>query len=396
MRRATLARVAFALLASVSIHGAILAALREREEPVLVAGGGTDAAMLGNSFEDLAMAGGILQPVDGDEMEPAEAEKPEKPVEIAERMAPRPVGREEIAPVSTPEAARPVEPQPQPTAQAAAPLLHPLEGSTEAPALAPGEVAALPVAPQAEKSILPEPSATVAPPPAEIVPAATADRIEAEDAAKAEPAETARAEPAKSAKVEPDAVKAQDPSEIDPVKLVDKAEPVEKPVETARLTEEALKPSEEEIAPPAQVEKPKKKTLTAKPKKQLSQGPGKGAADRDAIRGSAEGSPDAVAASKSKGKGPAGPGNASVSNYPGQVYAKIRRTRQKRVGGRGVVRVAFTITSSGSLGSVSVSKGSGAATIDQAAIDHVRRSAPFPAPPPGAQTNFVIPIEVRG
>ena len=33
--------------------------------------------------------------------------------------------------------------------------------------------------------------------------------------------------------------------------------------------------------------------------------------------------------------------------------------------------------------------------VDRAAVAHVKRASPFPKPPAGAQTRFVIPIEFR-
>ncbi len=89
-------------------------------------------------------------------------------------------------------------------------------------------------------------------------------------------------------------------------------------------------------------------------------------------------------------------GNAKASNYPGLVYRKIQRTRQKRVGGRGSVRVRFSVSSSGGLAGISVAKSSGSRKIDQAAVAHIRRAAPFPAPPKGARRSFTIPIDIRG
>lgn len=88
-------------------------------------------------------------------------------------------------------------------------------------------------------------------------------------------------------------------------------------------------------------------------------------------------------------------GNAKASNYPGLVYRKIQRTRQKRVGGRGSVRIRFSVSSSGGLVGISVAKSSGSSKIDQAALAHIRRAAPFPRPPKGARRSFTIPIDIR-
>lgn len=96
-----------------------------------------------------------------------------------------------------------------------------------------------------------------------------------------------------------------------------------------------------------------------------------------------------------KGSNTKAAGNAKASNYPGLIYRKIQRTRQKRVGGRGSVRIRFSVSSSGGLAGISVARSSGSSKIDKAALAHIRRAAPFPAPPKGARRSFTIPVEIR-
>ena len=123
----------------------------------------------------------------------------------------------------------------------------------------------------------------------------------------------------------------------------------------------------------------------------------RGNADRNARAGSAQGRADSRAKTGGGNRGGKADraGNAKASNYPGKVYSKIRRTRQKRAGGTGVVRVRFSIAANGALANVRIVASSGLSSVDSAAVDHVRRSAPFPPPPAGAQRQFVIPVEVR-
>lgn len=104
-----------------------------------------------------------------------------------------------------------------------------------------------------------------------------------------------------------------------------------------------------------------------------------------------------VTASRGGGKGSntKAAGNAKASNYPGLIYRKIQRTRQKRVGGRGSVRIRFSVSSSGGLAGISVARSSGSSKVDKAALAHIRRAAPFPAPPKGARRSFTIPVEIR-
>ena len=88
-------------------------------------------------------------------------------------------------------------------------------------------------------------------------------------------------------------------------------------------------------------------------------------------------------------------GNASASNYPGKIARKIKRTRHRRAKEKGKVVVSFTISSTGGLARISISRSSGSKAVDQAALDHIRRSAPFPAPPQGAKRKYAIPIIIR-
>jgi periplasmic protein TonB len=89
-------------------------------------------------------------------------------------------------------------------------------------------------------------------------------------------------------------------------------------------------------------------------------------------------------------------GNALASNYPGAVMRKINRTRKPRVGVQGTAIVGFEIAANGTLAGVQILQSSGESTIDQAALDHLRRAAPFPAPPAGAQRKFQVEYVSRG
>ncbi len=82
------------------------------------------------------------------------------------------------------------------------------------------------------------------------------------------------------------------------------------------------------------------------------------------------------------------PGNAAASNYPGEVLRRIQRTRQARSPARGQVLVAFSLDDRGALASLTLARSSGHPGLDQTALDHIRRAAPFPPPPNGAQRQF--------
>lgn len=78
----------------------------------------------------------------------------------------------------------------------------------------------------------------------------------------------------------------------------------------------------------------------------------------------------------------------TAQNYAAQVMKKVSRTKKKRAGVRGTVVVAFSIASSGALASVSVARSSGQPALDQIAVEHIHRSAPFPPPPAGTKASY--------
>ena len=85
----------------------------------------------------------------------------------------------------------------------------------------------------------------------------------------------------------------------------------------------------------------------------------------------------------------------AARNYGNVVMRKISRTRRVSTGLRGRTLVAFAIGGTGALDSVSVAQSSGNAELDNLAVDHIRRAAPFDPPPQGAQRRFSVVIEGR-
>lgn len=120
-----------------------------------------------------------------------------------------------------------------------------------------------------------------------------------------------------------------------------------------------------------------------------------GNAEQDARRGAADGAASARAAASGNSGAAGQAGNVAVSNYPGQVMERIRRTRQQRVAGRGVAVVSFSVADGGTLASASILRSSGNPAIDAAALAHIQRAAPFPAPPAGAGRSFSFEFVVR-
>ncbi|SMX30864.1 cell envelope integrity protein TolA [Octadecabacter ascidiaceicola] len=83
----------------------------------------------------------------------------------------------------------------------------------------------------------------------------------------------------------------------------------------------------------------------------------------------------------------------AAANYGNVVMRAISRTRRERTRSRGIAVVSFRVGSSGQLASIGIAQSSGDASLDQVAVNHVRRAAPFPAPPQGAQTSFSIQFQ---
>ena len=87
----------------------------------------------------------------------------------------------------------------------------------------------------------------------------------------------------------------------------------------------------------------------------------------------------------------------AVASYGARVRARILSNRPS-VPGSGTVVVSFAVSSGGGLRNARVSRSSGQPALDRAALAAVRRSSPFPLPPPGAapsQLQFDIPFSFR-
>ncbi|WP_331371917.1 energy transducer TonB family protein [Sinorhizobium chiapasense] len=163
----------------------------------------------------------------------------------------------------------------------------------------------------------------------------------------------------------------------------------------------------EEKPEPEKIEKPEPKKEPVKKKKVARKKAGEGGEQaKTQVKGQADGAENAAvsaATGEKRGSAAQEAGNAAVDNYKGKVRRKLSRTRRypaeaKRQGLRGVAHVRFTVTSNGGLASVSLAKSAGSPILDEAALDAVRRAAPFPAIPAGAGRDswvFTIPLEFK-
>ena len=158
--------------------------------------------------------------------------------------------------------------------------------------------------------------------------------------------------------------------------------------------------------PPQETLTPAPETTTAAPEQSLRPHPrpdrpapqvatrraqtaAQGNANRNATRGTATGQDTATAAATARQATTQGDGGAAASaSYGRAVLTQISRTRKARAPSRGRTVVAFSISDAGSLASVKVLQSSGSPDLDRVALDHIRRAAPFPKPPSGAQRQF--------
>lgn len=89
--------------------------------------------------------------------------------------------------------------------------------------------------------------------------------------------------------------------------------------------------------------------------------------------------------------------NAGRDDYLRMVWSRIMRFRPDRVPFAGTTRLSFILGSDGSLLSVEIAESSGSGLLDSAALEAVRRAAPFPPPPTtfGNDLAFTIPFQFR-
>lgn len=122
--------------------------------------------------------------------------------------------------------------------------------------------------------------------------------------------------------------------------------------------------------------------------------------EREAPRGKAAKRTDAPGPRTNASNGPGAGRSANDANYRGVVSAHLARYKRfppeaQNRGAQGAATVTFTIGGSGGVTSVSLSRGTGVAALDQEAVAMVRRASPFPAPPNGRPMSFTVPVSYR-
>ena len=198
-----------------------------------------------------------------------------------------------------------------------------------------------------------------------------------------------------------------EPAEIDTIEVASiapldaaltelKATPVPLPRplrhEAERQPEPAEKPVETRQAKPAET-KPKEPAGKPAPNPQQQASLGNGGADK-------ADSQARKAAAGGKGKKSEG-GSGASSKYPGQVQVRVSRATRypaSAKGSKGEAHVTFTVAANGGVSRVKLSRSSGNAALDDAALAAVRRAAPFPPIPEDAGRSswtFTVPVAFR-
>jgi protein TonB len=176
------------------------------------------------------------------------------------------------------------------------------------------------------------------------------------------------------------------PAPVDPV-----AQPVTAPLEAPRS--EAAPTADLALpdpAPPRPDTRPKRRPEPKPPEAKPPEPARPQVVQRAPAPQPAPSAPAASPAPQAQAAASAGTGQRAVANYGASVMKQIRNTRRQAAPGRGTVVVGFRIAGDGGLASVSVVTSSGNPDLDSVALDHIRRAAPFPAPPEGANRSFAF------
>lgn len=202
------------------------------------------------------------------------------------------------------------------------------------------------------------------------------------------PAMSAVADPAPQVMDEmQDLTDPMDPAETEPpVPKADPAPDLPHPRPAMAMPEPDV-PAQADVAlPPPQKAPPAKKVAKAEPKPDAPKAKKK--KDKPAKEAKVSKATSAGATAPTAGVKAKSGGSASPAAYAKAVMKKVRATRKQGGAGRGTVQVGFSIAADGSLAGVRVLQSSGNAALDEVAVSHIRRSAPFPAPPEGAGRSY--------
>ncbi|MEM7774908.1 MAG: TonB family protein [Pseudomonadota bacterium] len=187
-------------------------------------------------------------------------------------------------------------------------------------------------------------------------------------------------------------VVAAEAAEAKPVERLASAAPVKaQPTERSKpdnTTEPKVQPAEAvensaKRVPPTRTETPPKTTPKVQPKRRAK--PRKRQQRSSRARRAGNARQGAAGASRGGRRGRRSASAGAVASYAARVRARILANRPRGVA-RGRVVVSFGLSTGGGLRYARVSRSSGSAAVDRAALAAVRRSSPFPRPPAGASS----------
>lgn len=336
-----------AFAVAVAAHGLGLHGVFDDEEFQMEGGATGVEASLGNSFADMTAGTIAAQPA-------TEVTEPETIDDAAEPE----INEDPIEPETSDQVREPVEPErnldeaerPRETARDEPVEAEPKDPETVVDSVAPEETAEVDETPLALTTTVP-------------ISPIQATELEPVEAVRPEPAETLDAVEENTSAV----VRSMRPKPRTPEFEV-KHKPAPQPRQAA------TQPRQE----------------TQQPQSTVSQQQGN--SEQDATVGSATGTRQQKNTASGTGVSTQ-TGNAAVSDYPGKVMRRLSRVPRPRYTSKGTAVVRFRVSSNGGLAEVSLARSSGNARLDQDALRVVRRAAPFPPPPPGAQRNFSINIK---
>ena len=212
-------------------------------------------------------------------------------------------------------------------------------------------------------------------------------------AGKAAQAEAAKPEPAKIEPAKPEPVKPEpavpEQAKADPAKPVERdraerdAEQEKAQAELQAMRDELARLQAEQQVLQAEASQP-----APDPVRALATGAG-----QPAGAGSLASSFQAIALPQE-----AADGEGELVGYQAIVFSRLAKAKSvgRQLGIPGSAGIAFTLDEHGALLSVRLAVSSGIAKLDEEALAIVRKAAPFPAPPEGAQRSFEANVNFVG
>lgn len=149
-------------------------------------------------------------------------------------------------------------------------------------------------------------------------------------------------------------------------------------------------PPDQLLAPPQTQQQQQPRQIQPEP--EIAQG----GAPEEAEAGQSSGVERGNAAQTQRGtSGEASSDGRAIDRFRRQVNRHVSRLRRPNTRFDGATIVAFRIAPNGGLAAVSVAQSSGSPEFDRLAVAHIQRAAPFPIPPPGVQITFDVTVRGR-